>query len=368
MSTGKVSDPFNSLGKYHTHYREFDPIHNRWLSEDPAGYKDGLNLYAAYMGVNGTDPLGLAIYAFDGTDKTPEDNTNVWRFFNAYNQAYRGPGENRYFEGVGNYEGEPLGGLGGQGGRRILEEAYELLQRNFEAGDNEIVIIGFSRGAAMAREFANMIYYRGDPLGEQHSLSRGNTNNSGKMRASAGKANGNAPDIKFLGIWDTVGSFGVPGNKNDIGKDFAIPPNVKIARHAVAKHERRKNFELTSIYPYKGYTDPTGRLVEKWYPGCHSNVGGGYDDNYLQKAPLRDMAESAIYAGVKLHWKTLGIKGMQQSINGTGIHNSNAKFFFIPKYILGMKHPILTEKEVREIEKHERDVFYYNGPKTRIRR
>lgn len=46
-------------GKYHTHHREFDPIHNRWLSEDPAGYKDGLNLYAAYMGVNGLDLLGL---------------------------------------------------------------------------------------------------------------------------------------------------------------------------------------------------------------------------------------------------------------------------------------------------------------------
>jgi hypothetical protein len=46
-------------GKYHTHFREFDPVHNRWLSEDPAGYADGLNLYAAYMDVNGVDPLGL---------------------------------------------------------------------------------------------------------------------------------------------------------------------------------------------------------------------------------------------------------------------------------------------------------------------
>ena len=36
-----------------------DPLHARWLSEDPAGYADGLNLYNAYMGVNGVDPLGL---------------------------------------------------------------------------------------------------------------------------------------------------------------------------------------------------------------------------------------------------------------------------------------------------------------------
>lgn len=60
--------PFGYLGmpvdpltlKNHTHYREYDPITSRWMSEDPAGYQDGLNLYAAYMGINGEDPLGLA--------------------------------------------------------------------------------------------------------------------------------------------------------------------------------------------------------------------------------------------------------------------------------------------------------------------
>ena len=46
-------------GLYHTHFRDYDPVHSRWLSEDPAGYADGLNLNAAYMGVNGVDPLGL---------------------------------------------------------------------------------------------------------------------------------------------------------------------------------------------------------------------------------------------------------------------------------------------------------------------
>ncbi len=56
---GMYHDPFT--GKYHTHYREYDPVHARWLSEDPAGYADGLNLYNAYMGVNGIDPLGLEI-------------------------------------------------------------------------------------------------------------------------------------------------------------------------------------------------------------------------------------------------------------------------------------------------------------------
>ncbi len=55
--TGLYLDDYT--GKYHAHYRDYSPIHARWLSEDPAGYADGLNLYAAYMGVNGRDPSGL---------------------------------------------------------------------------------------------------------------------------------------------------------------------------------------------------------------------------------------------------------------------------------------------------------------------
>ena len=57
---GMYREPFTGLG--HTHFREYSPLHGRWLSEDPAGYADGLNLYAycANDPVNGVDPLGLA--------------------------------------------------------------------------------------------------------------------------------------------------------------------------------------------------------------------------------------------------------------------------------------------------------------------
>jgi RHS repeat-associated protein len=48
-------------GLYHTHFREYSNLHGRWLSEDPAGYADGLNLYAYCGGdaVNAVDPVGL---------------------------------------------------------------------------------------------------------------------------------------------------------------------------------------------------------------------------------------------------------------------------------------------------------------------
>jgi RHS repeat-associated protein len=55
---GMLREPFTGL--YHTHFREYSPLHGRWLSEDPAGYADGLNLYAYCGGdaVNAVDPVG----------------------------------------------------------------------------------------------------------------------------------------------------------------------------------------------------------------------------------------------------------------------------------------------------------------------
>ncbi len=71
-------------GRYHTQYRDYDPVHARWLSEDPAGYQDGLNLYAAYMGVMGIDPLGLRDSDKDLPDWATADAWDVLANPNGY--------------------------------------------------------------------------------------------------------------------------------------------------------------------------------------------------------------------------------------------------------------------------------------------
>jgi RHS repeat-associated protein len=53
---GMYKDPASA--RLHTHYRDYDPLHGRWTSEDPMGMMDGWNLYHGYMGPNGTDPEG----------------------------------------------------------------------------------------------------------------------------------------------------------------------------------------------------------------------------------------------------------------------------------------------------------------------
>lgn len=240
----------------------------------------------------------------------------------------------------------------------VKEDAEYWKRLMHKRGDNAIDVIGFSRGAAMAREFVNMINSRGDPLGGANVLYEG-----GKVPIGACQSNGEGPRVRFMGIFDTVGSFGAPGNKADVGYDFSIPDNVEAVRHAVAEHERRKGFELTPALPYAGYVDRTGRIKEKTFPGAHSDVGGGYKDNFLSRAPLRAMANEGVMIGVPFSLKRLGQMPIQKTINGTGIHNSN-----IFGWMFGRTHPLMSLGKVKKIEKKERKIYYYSEKKERLRR
>ena len=107
----------------------------------------------------------MALYAFDGTwnvdEEEPSKDTNVVKF----RDIYSGPVE--YRPGVGTRWGalgKVLGGTLGLGGRTRIEEMYEELTTNYQKGDHDIDIIGFSRGAAMAVHFANFIADNGIEL------------------------------------------------------------------------------------------------------------------------------------------------------------------------------------------------------------
>jgi uncharacterized protein (DUF2235 family) len=106
----------------------------------------------------------------------------------------------------------------GLGGRSRISKALKDLDRNFADGDKTIDIIGFSRGAAMALHFANKINDKKD-----------------------GAA------IRFLGLWDVVASFGIPGNPLNISWDLTLPDNVQKCYHAMALDEMRGNFTPTRV-------------------------------------------------------------------------------------------------------------------------
>lgn len=201
----------------------------------------------------------MALYAFDGTlnSDDPEDkkaDSNVVRIRDVYD------GEVVYEEGVGlrfGLLGRFFGGSFGAGGEARVKEAYDKLQKIYDEGDRDIDIVGYSRGAALALDFANLI------------------NKKGLKGPDGGRID--SPPIRFLGLFDTVASFGIPINlgipfhRINFGKNLKVPPNAVHCYHAMALNERRQAFRPTRL-------DPNRRLdqvLEVWFKGIHSDVGGG---------------------------------------------------------------------------------------------
>ena len=106
-------------------------------------------------------------------------------------------------------------------------------------------------------------------------------------------------EIKFIGVWDTVGAVGAPDyitktiqstafwmekfHDRDLGR------NVTFACQALAIDDERKAFHpiLWSEPPIH----PHQTIEQIWFPGVHSNVGGGYAMKGLSDIPLRWMIQ-----------------------------------------------------------------------------
>ncbi|HUG10574.1 MAG TPA: DUF2235 domain-containing protein [Opitutaceae bacterium] len=177
--------------------------------------------------------------------------------------------------------------------------AYAQLVLDHRPGDL-ISIFGFSRGAASARMLANDIARYGIP--EKIDVTRRKWNGDYRIvRCAVPKgAKRTKAEVFFLGVWDTVGSFGlpcdigpVPFGKINVGKELNLAPNVKRAVHCLALDEDRVAFAPVLL------DGPPGVVEEVWFPGVHSDVGGGYGFDALGKITMAFMLnrwETAISA------------------------------------------------------------------------
>lgn len=270
------------------------------------------------------------------------------------------PGIATYFPAIGDDGGTAAGKVAGDMGverlQYALKEMDARLRRHLEMArapsniitEINIAVFGFSRGAALARAFINLLIEK-------------------KCNVVNGKLTfkqGNWPlRVRFAGLFDTVASVGLPMSSNTTeiygavfsklerivrrrleshektrpqalafsengrpGADPAPGPanghrsyadNLKISgcvdevRHFVAAHEMRNSFPLESVSIFEnGITTSPPHFYEVVYPGVHSDLGGSYapgegGKNASEGAkfgviPLLHMYQYAIRAGAPL--------------------------------------------------------------------
>lgn len=110
--------------------------------------------------------------------------------------------------------------------------------------------------------------------------------------------------IRFIGVWDTVGSLGIPlrglGLVNLLNRrwqfhDTDLSTTVDAAFQALAIDEKRAPFRPTV---WKQANAVGQRLEQVWFAGVHSDVGGGYPDLALAEITLRWMVNRASAYGL----------------------------------------------------------------------
>jgi len=237
--------------------------------------------------------------------------TNVVKFTRSikYTADDQTPQLISYISGCGTAEDDDLierlgGGAFGWGIDRIIQDAYRFLCMNYDVdAQDEIYLVGFSRGAYTVRCLAGMIYKCGllrrskiREIPKAYHLYRDskispNDPKAQKFRKDNAKKIDTEKDylqyrvpIKMLGCWDTVGALGIPDltpwlplvklwNQKYEFFDAKLSPIVENAFHAVAIDEKRKTFPSTPMERNKKNPDQVVQQV--LFIGEHGCVGGG---------------------------------------------------------------------------------------------
>ena len=270
----------------------------------------------------------------DGTaNEFTRDRTNVVKLFFTLRHE---PGRQvaYYHPGLGTMEAtgavtsigrkvtKLLGKAIGYGLEADVRDAYVFLMNCYEEGDR-VYLFGFSRGAYTVRAVASLLHMYGlirpgnEPLVPYAirmmmaitMLAKRNADKSSPTGVQIAGYFSLAEQFKdhfcrtgcnpyFVGIWDTVSSVGW------IESPVRLPytasnADIQIGRHAVAIDERRAFFRTNLWHPKPGEGPKDVKQV--WFPGVHSDVGGGYPEEQsgLAKIALAWMLREAMAANLQ---------------------------------------------------------------------
>ncbi|KAI0847950.1 hypothetical protein F5Y00DRAFT_270856 [Daldinia vernicosa] len=263
-----------------------------------------------------------------------------------------------YQSGVGSRAGpvdRVVGGAFGIGIAENIREAYSYICANYVDGD-EIILVGFSRGAFTARSIGGMISDLGlltregmeffypvfkdmqnwmnpnyeDPFPETPFPNKPKgpqaadryrdmlvKNGYSRVRQDRGK--GDLIKVKAIGTANETPCMGysrLVGLSNKIEHGF----------HALALDETRGPFSPTLWERQPEYRD-TSDLRQVWFPGSHGNVGGGWADQGVSNITLAWMMDQL---------SSVGCEFIDDAIER--LHDRNVKYY----------HSLTPEKTRRE--------------------
>lgn len=296
------------------------------------------------------------VICFDGTWNKPDDSaasdeqveSNVRRIYEAvdleaHDEARKDESCKYYHKGVGttgNKWLQVIQGCFGSGLEENMVDGYRFLVNRYIPGA-EVYIFGFSRGAYTARSLVGMINNCGivkdaDKVDHAYELYRDREPTSAPWGAAAQDFRQThahpREQVKFLGVWDTVGARGLPDldwGLADIYNpwrygfhDTTLSSIVDNAYHAVAIDEHRKTFCPTL---WTGEPKGKQKVEQVWFAGAHADVGGGYDDRRLSDVALLWMAQKAKDCGLPLDEATLR-DGLKPNFIRGDVHDSFRDF------------------------------------------
>ncbi|HEY1646964.1 MAG TPA: DUF2235 domain-containing protein [Terracidiphilus sp.] len=225
------------------------------------------------------------VFCADGTWDAPVSSTNVYLIYKAL--TVTADQVTYYDDGIGSEATgltRVLDGAFGQGLFQKIQDGYTKIAHVYEVGD-QIFLFGFSRGAFTARSLAGMIAICGLPSGsftdncvaQAFAAYRDPVNRAALLAGLSSCGLSNAP-IQMIGVWDTVGSLGIPAIFGSIDEskygflDTSLHPDVKNAYQCLAIDEQRAQFPATL---WTGNPAPGQTMQQVWFSGCHGDVGGG---------------------------------------------------------------------------------------------
>lgn len=205
--------------------------------------------------------------------------------------------------------------IAGKGINRQIERAYGVVATRYRVGD-QIVLIGYSRGAYAVRSLAGVIdlvgLVRSDCATERtiRQAYRHYRNGARSPTAQAFRDHYCHPDVEVeaVAVWDTVKALGLRlpiiwrwGQAQHDFHNHALGSHIRHGFHALAFDERRAAYAPVMWQSPVGWK---GHMEQVWFRGNHGDVGGQVwqypDARPLSNIPLVWMLERLSACGVPL--------------------------------------------------------------------